>query len=441
MTHVSQKNKSLRRVVAASVIGNALEWYDFFLYGTAAALVFGPLFFPAETDPVLATLASFAGFAVGFIARPLGGIVFGHLGDKHGRKQALVITLVMMGIATFLMGLLPTFEQVGYLAPVCLVTLRVIQGIASGGEWGGGVLMLSENAPANRVGFYSSWSQLGVSGGFLLSSAAFYLVQMLPSEDFMSWGWRIPFVASVVIVGVGYYIRRSLPESESFVREVKAKKESKHLPALQVLREHPKSVLQAMGLRMAENGGAYIFLSFTIAYAKFTGLSTQLVLGGIMVAMVFEAMSILFWGWLSDIVGRRAVYTFGAVGLTALAFPFFWLVDTHQTHLVYLALILGLPISHGAMIGTQPALMAELFPTHVRYTGLAMGHEIASIFAGGFAPLVATALFASQKSSWPVSVMLIFFGLLTLWALWTIKPPGDKTKVEPDFESSGLKEI
>ncbi|KAB0486647.1 Sugar phosphate permease [Pseudomonas reinekei] len=441
MTYLPQKNKKLRRIVAASVIGNALEWYDFFLYGTAAALVFGPLFFPAGTDPVLGTLASFAGFAVGFVARPVGGIIFGHIGDRRGRKQALVITLTMMGIATFLMGLLPTFEQAGYLAPACLVILRVIQGIASGGEWGGGVLMLSENAPPDRIGFYSSWSQLGVTGGFLLSSAAFYLVQMLSTEDFMSWGWRIPFLASVVIVGVGYYIRRSLPESESFVRDVKAKAESKHLPALQVLREHPKAVLQAMGLRLAENGGVYIFLSFTIAYAKFTGLSTQLVLAGIMLAMVFEAFSILFWGWLSDIVGRRAVYAFGAVSLTVLAFPFFWLIDTHQTHLIYLALFLGLPISHGAMIGTQPALMGELFPTEVRYTGLAMGHEIASIFAGGFAPLIAMALFASQKSSWPVSVMLIVFGVLTLFALYTIKPQGKRVEVDSSLDTAGIKEV
>lgn len=441
MNYIPQKNYTLRRIVAASVIGNALEWYDFFLYGTAAALVFGPLFFPAGTDPVLGTLASFAGFAVGFVARPLGGIVFGHIGDKRGRKQALVITLAMMGIATFLMGLLPTFEQAGYLAPTCLVVLRVIQGIASGGEWGGGVLMLSENAPSDRVGFYSSWSQLGVSGGFLLSSAAFYLVQMLPTEDFMSWGWRIPFLASVAIVGVGYYIRRSLPESESFVRDVEAKAESRHLPALQVLREHPKAVLQAMGLRLAENGGAYIFLSFTIAYAKFTGLSTQLVLAGIMLAMVFEAFTILFWGWLSDIIGRRAVYAFGAASLIVLAFPFFWLIDSHQTHLVYLALILGLPISHGAMIGTQPALMGELFPTEVRYTGLAMGHEIASIFAGGFAPLVATALFASQKSSWPVSVILIVFGVLTLFALCTIRSQGKSVGVQNSLDTAELKKI
>ncbi len=415
-----EQPRSLRRIVVASVFGNALEWYDFFLYGTAAALVFGPLFFPPGTDPVIGTLGAFAGFAVGFVARPLGGLIFGHLGDRHGRKNALVITLSMMGGATFLMGLLPTFEQVGYLAPICLVILRIVQGIASGGEWGGGVLMLSENAPAKRVGFYAAWSQLGVSGGFVLSAVAFYLVQMLPEPDFMSWGWRLPFLLSILIFGVGIYIRRRLPESREFEAAVAKNDVQTHPPALQVLREHPKAVLQAMGLRVAENGGAYIFLSFSMAYAKFTGLSTQVVLIGVMLAMIVEAFSILFWGWLSDRIGRRAVYAIGSVSLALFAFPFFWLMDTHQPLLVYLALLLGLPFSHAAMIGTQPALMGELFPTHVRYTGLAMGHEIASIFAGGLAPLAATAQFAVYRDAWPVSLMLVFFSVVTTLTLLSI---------------------
>lgn len=412
---------SMRRIVIASVFGNALEWYDFFLYGTAAALIFGPLFFPAGTDPIIGTMGAFAGFAVGFFARPLGGIIFGHIGDKHGRKKALVMTLAIMGVATFLMGLLPTFEQAGYLAPISLVILRIAQGVASGGEWGGGVLMLSENAPADRVGFYAAWSQLGVSGGFVLSAAAFYLVQMLPQEDFMSWGWRIPFLASILIFGVGLYIRRSLPESREFEESVKRRPKVEHPPALEVLRNHPKEVFQAMGLRLAENGGAYIFLAFVMAYAKLTGLSTQLVLGGVMVAMIVEAFTILFWGWLSDIIGRRTVYAIGSVSLIVLAFPFFWMIDTHAAGWVYLALLLGLAFSHGAMIGTQPALMGELFPAHVRYSGLALGHEIASIFSGGLAPLAATALFGAYKSSWPVSVMLIAFGVITTFTLFSIR--------------------
>ncbi|WP_085673194.1 MULTISPECIES: MFS transporter [unclassified Pseudomonas] len=414
--------RTMRRIVIASVLGNALEWYDFFLYGTAAALIFAPLFFPAGTDPVLGTLASFAGFAVGFLARPLGGLIFGHIGDKAGRKKALVMTLAIMGAATFAMGLLPTFEQAGYLAPACLVILRVLQGVASGGEWGGGVLLLSENAPKDRVGFYAAWSQLGVSGGFVLSAAAFYLVQMLPHEDMMSWGWRVPFLASILIFGVGVYIRRRLPESKAFVEEQAQADKPEHMPAMEVLRKHPKAVLQAMGIRIAENGSAYLFLAFTIAYAKFTGLDTQLVLASVMVAMIVEAGTIVFWGWLSDIIGRRLVYAIGSVGLMVLAFPFFWMLDTHSPVWVYLAALLGMAFCHGAMIGTQPALMGELFPPKVRYSGLAMGHEIASIFSGGLAPLAATALFSLYKDAWPVSVMLVVMGAITTLAVITIKP-------------------
>ncbi len=414
--------RTMRRIVIASVLGNALEWYDFFLYGTAAALIFAPLFFPAGTDPVLGTMASFAGFAVGFLARPLGGLIFGHIGDKAGRKKALVMTLAIMGAATFAMGLLPTFEQVGYLAPACLVILRVLQGVASGGEWGGGVLLLSENAPKNRVGFYAAWSQLGVSGGFVLSAAAFYLVQMLPVDDMMSWGWRVPFLASILIFGVGVYIRRRLPESKEFVEEQAQQDKPEHMPAMEVLRNHPKAVLQAMGIRIAENGSAYLFLAFTIAYAKFTGLDTQLVLASVMVAMIVEAGTIVFWGWLSDIIGRRVVYAIGSVGLMVLAFPFFWMLDTHSPVWVYLAALLGMAFCHGAMIGTQPALMGELFPPKVRYSGLAMGHEIASIFSGGLAPLAATALFSLYKDAWPVSVMLMVMGAITTLAVLSIKP-------------------
>ncbi|KTT63923.1 MFS transporter [Pseudomonas oryzihabitans] len=422
-TQRQQQNdpRTLRRIVFASVLGNALEWYDFFLYGTAAALIFGPLFFPAGTDPVLGTMASFAGFAVGFLARPLGGLIFGHIGDKSGRKKALVMTLAIMGVATFTMGLLPTYEQAGYLAPVCLVLLRILQGVASGGEWGGGVLMISENAPKGRVGFYAAWSQLGVVGGFVLSVVAFYLVQLLPQDDLMSWGWRLPFLASIVIFGVGVYIRRSLPESQEFVKTVE-QEAAVHMPVMEVLREHPKAVLQAIGLRIAENGSAYLFLAFTVAYAKFTGLDTQLVLASVMLAMIVEAFTLVFWGWLSDRIGRRPVYAIGSVGLMLFAFPFFWMLDTHEALWVYLAALIGMAVCHGAMIGTQPALMGELFPPKVRYSGLAMGHEIASIFSGGMAPLAATALFSLYRDAWPVSVMLIVMGAITTVAVISIRP-------------------
>ena len=238
----------------------------------------------------------------------------------------------------------------------------------------------------------------------------------------VSWGWRLPFLASIVIFGVGVYIRRRLPESKAFVEEQAHQDQPEHMPAMEVLRKHPKAVLQAMGLRIAENGSAYLFLAFTIAYAKFTGLDTQLVLASVMVAMIVEAGTIVFWGWLSDRIGRRIVYAIGSVGLMLLAFPFFWMLDTHSPAWVYLAALLGMAFCHGAMIGTQPALMGELFPAKVRYSGLAMGHEIASIFSGGLAPLAATALFSLYKEAWPVSIMLIVMGAITTVAVFSIRP-------------------
>ena len=246
-TTVRQDAQQMRKLVVASVLGNALEWYDFFLYGTAAALVFGPLFFPVGGDPLQGTLLAFSGFAVGFLARPLGGILFGHIGDRYSRKMTLIMTLTLMGATTFVIGLLPTYAQIGIWAPLSLIILRFLQGVASGGEWGGGVLMLSENAPASRRGFYTAWSQMGVSGGFVLSAFAFYLVQQLPESDFLSWGWRVPFLLSIVIFLVGVYIRKNIRESKAFTQ---AKPEDKHekIPLLVLVREHPKALLQAIAL-------------------------------------------------------------------------------------------------------------------------------------------------------------------------------------------------
>ncbi|MEW9586211.1 MFS transporter [Paraburkholderia sp. DGU8] len=408
--------KSLRRIVFASVAGNALEWYDFFLYSTAAALVFGELFFPKGTDPLLGTLAAFAGFAVGFAARPFGGVLFGHIGDKYGRKGALVWTLSIMGGATFLIGLLPTYAHVGLWAPALLVVLRVLQGIASGGEWGGGVLMISESAPPEKRGYYASWSQIGVGGGFVLSAMVFLIVQLLPHDAFMSWGWRVPFLLSILIFGVGVYVRSKLPESREFAKSGAAAKTAR-MPVLEVIRKYPKEILMAMGLRVAENGGSYIFLAFALVYGKFIEVPNQIMLAGVMVSMTIELFAMLFWGRLSDKIGRKPVYMIGALGLVVVAFPFFWLLDTKVPTLIWLAFLLGNPICHGAMIGTQPSLMGELFSTEVRYSGMALGHEIASVFAGGLSPLLATALLAKYHAAWPVALLLIAMGLLTAISL------------------------
>ncbi|HEF5155121.1 major facilitator superfamily protein [Burkholderia multivorans] len=408
--------KSLRRIVMASVAGNALEWYDFFLYSTAAALVFGELFFPKGTDPLIGTLGAFAGFAVGFAARPLGGVVFGHIGDRFGRKGALVWTLSIMGGATFLIGVLPTYVQVGIWAPALLLALRILQGIAAGGEWGGGVLMISESAPPEKRGFYASLSQIGVGGGFVLSAAIFFLVQMLPKVAFMSWGWRVPFLLSILIFGVGVYIRSKLPESAEFASTQAAGKKA-HMPVLDVIRKHPREILLAMGLRVAENGGSYIMLAFALAYGKFIGVSSQIMLAGVIVSMSIELFAMLLWGRLSDRIGRKPVYLIGALGLVVIAFPFFWLIDTKVPALIWLAFLLGNAICHGAMIGTQPSLMGELFSTEVRYSGMALGHEVASVFAGGLAPMLATALLAHYHAAWPVALMMMGMGFITVIAL------------------------
>ncbi|OIS92769.1 MFS transporter [Brucella cytisi] len=419
LDHRRPSKSQMRKIVAASVAGNALEWYDFFLYGTAAALVFSKLFFPAGTDPLTGTLAAFAGFAVGFAARPFGGIVFGHIGDRLGRKYALVLTLCIMGAATFCIGLLPTYDQIGIWAPALLVFLRLLQGIAAGGEWGGGVLIISENAPPEQRGLYSAWSQVGVAAGFVLSAGAFYLAQLLPQEAFLSWGWRVPFLASIIIFALGIYIRSNLPDSAEFEQaQTERKTEAPpHLPIKEVLRRHPREVLLAMGLRVAENGGSYIFLAFALAYGKFVGADQGTMLLGVILSMSVALGTMVFFGHLSDKIGRRPVFMFGAIGIICVAFPFFWLIDTLSNPMILLAFLIGNAVCHAAMVGTMPAFFSELFDPEVRYTGVALGHEIASVFAGGMSPLIATALLASFQASWPVSLFLAGLGLISVIAV------------------------
>jgi MFS family permease len=397
-------------------VGNALEWYDFFLYATASAVVFGRLFFPADTDPLVGTMAAFAGFAVGFAARPLGGIIFGHIGDRLGRKRSLVLTLSIMGISTALMGLLPTYAQVGLLAPALLIALRILQGIAAGGEWGGGVLLISENASTSRRGMLSAFSQGGISLGFVLSSLAFFLAQLMPEPQFLAWGWRLPFLVSVVLLGVGAYIRFKLPESKEFT-ETRESRPQHGLAALDALRAHPREILVAMGLRVAENGGSYIFLSFSIVYGVHVGVDKGILLLAVAVSMLVSFGTYIFFGYLSDRIGRRPVYALGAVGMGVMAFPFFAMIDANTPAVVILAFLIANGVCHGAMIGTQPAFFHELFSAEVRYSGMAIAHEVAAVFAGGFAPLIATALLLNFNSSVPVSLYLIGMVLVTLIAV------------------------
>lgn len=416
----------MRKLIIGSFLGNSLEWYDFFLYGTAAAQVFGPLFFPATNDPLLGSFLAFSGFAIGFIARPLGGVIFGHLGDRYSRKMTLIITLTLMGASTFLIGLLPTYAHIGVLAPIALITLRFVQGVASGGEWGGGVLMLSENAPESQKGYYTAWSQVGVCGGFVLSSLAFYLVQLLPQEEVMSWAWRIPFLLSLFIFLVGVYIRRNIQENAEFVArkaENDSKNEAHHLPVLSAFKNHPRAILQAIGLRLAENGAVYIFFTFSVVYCKHIGIDTRDLIAAVTIAMTVEIATILGWGWLSDRIGRKRLYYIGVIGMALVAFPFFWLLNMHTFPAMLLAMLLALPLCHGAMIAAQPCLMVDLFPVEVRYTGLALGHEIGAVISGGISPMLAVAFLMMWDSYIPIALMLLAFALLALVALISIRQP------------------
>jgi MHS family shikimate/dehydroshikimate transporter-like MFS transporter len=404
------QTQSVKKVAAASFIGTTIEWYDFFLYGTAAALVFGDLFFP-EAKPLVGTLLAFSTYAVGFAARPIGGVVFGHYGDRIGRKSMLVLSLLIMGIATFLIGVLPTFTSIGIVAPMILVVLRFAQGIGVGGEWGGAVLMSVEHAPKGRRGFFGSWPQMGVPAGLLLSTAVFALVQALTSEDaFMSWGWRVPFLASAILVGVGLFIRLKLMESPAFERVRETNTEADR-PIVDVVRKYPREVLTAMGMRVAENGCFYILTVFVLAYGEEElGLSKGTMLWGVIIAAAIGLFTVPLWGGLSDRVGRRPLYLAGAVITTLWAFPLFGLIDTETPVLIWLSIVVGVNLGHDLMYGPQAAYFAELFGTRVRYSGASLGYQLASVFAGGFAPLVATALLAAGGGS-PTLVALYMTGM------------------------------
>ena len=408
---------STRRIILASFIGTTIEWYDFFLYGTAAALVFNKLFFPTF-EPYAGTMAAFATYAVGFVARPLGGIIFGHFGDRLGRKSMLVTTLMMMGVATFCIGILPTYEQAGLLAPALLVLLRFVQGLGVGGEWGGAVLMAVEHGHAGRRGLYGGWVQAGVPVGLLLAVGAFNLASMLPEEAFLSWGWRVPFLLGMLLMGVGLFIRLCVMESPLFTA-LQNRPPQKSLPILVILRDYRRNVLLAMGARFAENAFFYIITVFSLSYAtQQLQLPKSVVLHGVLLGSAMQFVVVPIFGALSDRVGRRPVYLGGAVFLTLFAFPFFWLLDTRHEAAIWLAIGIGL-LGHSAMYGPQAAFFSEFFGTHVRYSGASLGYQLASPLAGGLAPLIATALLQwSDGKPWPIAVYLVGTGVITIVSVW-----------------------
>ncbi|WP_214325818.1 MFS transporter [Nonomuraea sediminis] len=404
---------SIKKIVAASLIGTTIEWYDFFLYGSAAALVFNKLFFP-EADPLTGTLLAFLTYAVGFIARPLGGLVFGHFGDRAGRKTLLVVSLLMMGAATFLIGCLPTHAAVGAAAPLLLTALRLVQGFALGGEWGGAVLIVSEHGEAGRRGFWASWPQAGAPGGNLLATGVLAVLAATQSEEtFLSWGWRVPFLLSGVLVLIGLWIRLSITESPLFLEAPKEER----APIVGVLRHHWRDVLTAIGARLAENISFYLLTVFVIAYAKTVKVENSTVLEAILIASAIHFVTIPMWGALSDRVGRRPIYLAGAAGIGIWIFAFFPLVNTGNFLAITLAVTVGL-LFHGMMYGPQAAFFSELFGTRMRYTGVSIGAQLSAIVAGALAPIIAVALLKAYGSSVPISIYLGIAALLTLFAVF-----------------------
>jgi len=415
------QTSSIKQVAAASFIGTTIEWYDFFLYGTAAALVFGQLFFP-YADPLIGTLSSFATFAVAFIARPFGGALFGHYGDRMGRKTMLVITLLMMGIGTFLIGCLPTFESVGILAPILLVVLRTIQGIALGGEWGGAVLMAVEHATPGRRGFYGSWPQIGAPAGLFLGTLVFEVFASLPQEQFLAWGWRVPFLLSIVLVGVGLFIRLRILETPAFTQMKESQTEAQR-PLLDVIRDQPKTIVLATGMRLSENVSFYVVTVFALSFGtQQLGIDRTTMLTGILISAALGFLAMPAFGALSDKIGRRPVYLGGAVLSALLAFPFFWALETKMPILIWIAFVVIMNTAHDAQYGVQGSYLAELFGTRVRYSGASLGSQLGGVFGGGFAPLIATALLAAGGGS-PVYVATYLTGMCLLTVLATYLAP------------------
>jgi MFS family permease len=418
--NVTNAASGLKKVVAASMAGTVVEWYEFFLYGTAATLVFNKIFFAKGTSDLDAILAAFITYAVGFAARPLGGIVFGHFGDKYGRKKLLQFSLVLVGASTFLMGCLPTFGQIGYWAPTLLVVLRFLQGFAVGGEWGGAVLLVAEHSPNRERGFWASWPQAGVPVGNMLATVVLLTLTATLSESaFLSWGWRVGFWLSAVVVLIGYYIRTKVTDAPIFVE---ARQEAERVKAssygvVEVLKRYPRGVFTAMGLRVAENIMYYLVVTFSITYLKVqVHADTSDILWWLLVAHAVHFVVIPYAGRLSDHYGRRPVYLLGAIGAGAWGFFAFPMMNSGQYLLIMGSIVLGLVI-HALMYAPQPALMAEMFPTRMRYSGVSLGYQVTAIFAGSLAPIIAVKLLSIYGSAVPIAIYLAAAAVITIIAL------------------------
>ncbi|ALD64924.1 MFS transporter [Arthrobacter sp. LS16] len=418
------ERKGLRRVVAASMAGTIVEWYEFFLYATAATLVFNKVFFPDSGNDLDNIIKAFLTYAVGFIARPIGGIVFGHFGDKYGRKHLLQVAIILVGVTTFLMGCLPTYDMIGYAAPILLIVLRFLQGFAVGGEWGGAVLLVAEHAPNRERGFWASWPQAAVPIGNLLATIVLLVLSFtLSDEVFLAWGWRVGFWLSVVIVGVGYYIRTKVSDAPIF-HEAKAEMEANAAAGYgvaEVFKRYPRGVFTAMGLRFAENILYYMVVTFSITYMSVQlDMQTSNILTLMLLAHVFHAIVVPLVGRFTDTLGRRPVYAAGAglmIVWAVVAFPMF---NTRNDAIILLAIVAGLAV-HALMYAGQPAIMAEMFPTRMRYSGVSLGYQVTSIVAGSMAPIIAAALLRASGSWVPVAGYIVFAALVTLVAVYFLR--------------------
>jgi len=438
---------TIRKVLVAACAASAIEWYDFFIYLTAAALVFPALFFPADIDPVAGVLASFSTAAVGFFARPVGGVLFGHFGDRMGRKKTLVTALLLMGIATTLVGLLPTYSTIGIWAAVALFILRICQGLAVGGQWGGAVLLATEYAPPSKRGFYGSFAQVGVPVGLVLGNAFFLILSAVQTpEAFEAWGWRIPFLASIVLIGLAMYIQLRLEDTPAFrrlqERQQQAQEEEgdgarRRSPVLEVIFEHPKQILLAAGAFFVVNGAFYVMITGMLDYGtRDLGLSRSAMLTAVLISSFAQIFMLPAWSALSDRVGRSPVYLAGAVLLGFWAFPLFWLVDTRNVVLITVALLVG-QLFLSMMYGPQAALFSEMFSRRVRYSGASIGYQLAAVFAGGLAPIIMVWLLDTTGTSLSVSLYIFAMAALTFFSVYLVTETYEDEMAEDVAEEEG----
>ncbi|PYF06000.1 MFS transporter [Ureibacillus chungkukjangi] len=419
--------KQMRKVWLASLVGSSIEWFDYFLYGTVAALVFNQVFFVTE-DPTVGLLLAYASLALAFFIRPLGGIIFSHIGDRIGRKKTLVMTLTIMGVATVLMGLLPTYQAIGVAAPILLISLRLIQGIGIGGEWGGALLLAVEYAPKEKRGLFGAFPQMGVTIGMFLGSGALtFITSVVSQEAFISWGWRIPFIASSLLVIFGLWIRKGLDETPSF-KKVQEAGEIPKLPIVDIFKYHWKEVLIAIGGKVVETAPFYIFATFIVSYGTNNlGFSSTQVLVAVMIGTIVTTILMPVMGSLSDRVGRKKVYIYGTVAMMAYAFPYFWLLEQRTFTTLLIATIIGLGIVWAPITAVLGTMFSEIFDAKVRYTGVSLGYQIGAAVAGGTAPLVATALLVQFDNSYiPVAIYIMLTAVISLIAVSAVKEKSNK---------------